>query len=471
MASLSHAIDQQAKKAVLPIERQHAVQANAGYHQALAAYSSKNYRLAADKVSRFLTDDPESELRFQAYRLWIEALAEVSDRGGLVELSRHLSVRGEAEAEDHITYFALRGLIYFELDQHNAARVFSDAVIPELANPYALELVALVSRDAEKLLASTVPVTDFVLWQTVYRQLLSANDEQGVSKVVALLSKSFPETGFEANHQFHLAYERKEYQAALKLAEVLTKKHPESYEFQYYKGLISYHLGSWKKSVEALQAAYRLGGSKDPDVVSLLAEAQTKLGIDAKPMLVQAVKLLKAHGLPTTHLQFQLAPLLKAERAKTVKAMPRLPRNWLVTLSPRRYFDLATDPTAEISQLARSVHREAMPGDIVFFAGVADQGEGKQWKLIAVYGIESAPTWDPMAGYQSPLKLKIRLSEGVPLDIAVEGSPRRGKDAEGYGIFELDSAALDIIEASIKLSREDMIERRRDGGLTRRPTA
>jgi hypothetical protein len=123
------------------------------------------------------------------------------------------------------------------------------------------------------------------------------------------------------------------------------------------------------------------------------------------------------------------------------------------------------------------------PGDYTFFASESDTEDGhKLWKIIAIYAVDSEPMWHPVHGYHSALKLVKRLPDGIPLDVRSAEEPAATETGATttrlpkehplrYGVFALDSGALDVIEEAVRLHRDDMIERRRGGGMSRRPTA
>ena len=65
-----------------------------------------------EQASAIVSANPDHEMRFAIYRLWIEALADAGEKLSLHALQEHLLMRGEAAPEDRVTYMALRGLIH-----------------------------------------------------------------------------------------------------------------------------------------------------------------------------------------------------------------------------------------------------------------------------------------------------------------------------------------------------------------------
>ena len=150
------------------------------FQEALKLYWGGQLSKAVDAVTRLLADDPETDDRFAAYRLWIEALAELNERPALAMLSEHLFLRGQADPDDHETYTALRGMIDLELDAIQAVRLAVKALGEARQNPYVLELIQIYEnrifdirspQEVTKLLKSCAPVSDYFHWQTIARGL------------------------------------------------------------------------------------------------------------------------------------------------------------------------------------------------------------------------------------------------------------------------------------------------------------
>lgn len=462
------------------------------YQEALAAFWAGEADRAVQTVAEFLADEPESDQRFAAYRLWIEALAETRDFASLRALRDHLFVRGQAEPDDHETFAALRGIAHFELDEFSAARLLARAYEDATHNPYGLELVQFVEGRVgdgnvpPALTRATVRIDDYVQWQSLARGLLRVKEDDALAEALEHVRNEYRGAPLPHMFEYHRCVETGFYAGAALVAQRLTELYPESIDFRYYHAYSLFEDGDYPTARKILNETLRFAGETDPEVVGLLGHCHAKLGDAEKAAhyLRTAASLLKEQGLPSSQISLELANVedeLRGDRLDPAIEMPRMTRNWLIKLSPRRYNELLSSSENTIDRLLRPMGKDPRPGDYCFFASESqpDEQGNSLWKIVAIYAVDSEPMWHPTQQYHSALKLVKRLPEGIPVDVhtmsdidqeTVEKEPVAKGAPIRYGVYELDMGALTIIEEAARLHRDDMIERRRNG-QSRRPTA
>lgn len=457
------------------------------YHAAITAHWSLDFGRAAALAGQFLAEEPDHDLRFSAYRLWIEALAESKDEESLKVLRDHLFVRGQAEPDDQGIYAALRGLAHFELDEFGAARLLARSFAGQTQNPFGLELQQVVANrlgtaEAPVLAEATVSLDDYFHWQSLARGLLAVKAEIALTDALEHVREEYRGAPLPHMFEFHRCIDSGLFAGAALVAKRLTEIYPESVDYAYYHAYALFEDGDYPLARRILNEAMRTAGDSDAEIVGLLGHCNAKLGDaeQAARYLRKAVSLLKEQGLPTSHMTLELANVedeLRGDQLDPATQMPRVTRNWLIKLSPRRYHELISSSESSIDRLLRPMGQHARPGDYCFFASESEpDASGRSlWKIVAIYAVDSEPMWHPIQHFHSALKLVKKLPEGIPVDVetlneeGVDARAERGTPLR-YGVYELDMGALTLIEEAARLHRDDMIERRMSG-QSRRPTA
>jgi hypothetical protein len=256
---------------------------------------------------------------------------------------------------------------------------------------------------------------------------------------------------------------------------------PSNVDYSYYHALALFEDGDYPGARRILSEVVRTQGETDAEIVGLLGHCHAKLGEPEKAaqLLRTAVSLLKAEGLPSSHVNIELANVeeeMRGDKLDPAIEMPRATRMWLINLSPRRYHELQTSSETHIDRLLRPMGVEPRPGDYCFFAAPdAPDAEGtSRWKIVAIYAVDSEPMWHPVHRYHTALRLVNRPPEGIPVDVAPAADEGRASDTDrdhpySYGVYELEIGALDIITEAVRRHNDGERERRRDGGKARRP--
>jgi tetratricopeptide (TPR) repeat protein len=355
-----------------------------------------------------------------------------------------------------------------------------------------LELVQLVaargealekSQSAPALCRCVAPLTDYFHWQTLARAL--TKDEEALNEALGFVRRRYQDSVLPHIFEFHKCVDSGFYAGASLVARRLVELYPESVDYNYYLAYALFEDGDYPGARKILETTLSLTGETDAEVVGLLGHCHAKLGgsKEAAHYLRRAVALLKADGLPTSHISLELSAVeeeLRGDQLDPALEMPRMTRKWLVNLSPRRYHEFVTSSDSAVDKLLRPMGDEPQPGDICFFAtsspSLGGEGGVAPWRIVGIYAVDSEPMWHPTRRYHSALKLIARLPVGIPVDVETPAEPEAERPAHKgapihFGVYELDNHAIDIIEEAVRLSRDEMIERRKGGGQSRRPTA
>jgi tetratricopeptide (TPR) repeat protein len=495
------------------------------YAHALEAFWRRDYAVSAAMVTKALAEDPHGIDTFLYYRLWIEILAETGDKDSLQELKRHLFRCGQENTDNHATFFVLRGLVHFELDEFAAAQLASTAVIKLDRNPYALELTQRVAmrqaparvspqdirEELLHLVKSKAPLRDYFHWYYLIQALQEERAEQDLAHMLEFMGRAFPKSPVPQIFEYHRCMERGFFAGAATVAERLIELAPEIVDYMYYLAYALFEDGDYPSARKVLHEANRVTSGLDAEIIGLLGHCHAKLGgaAEASDCLKKAIQLLEKEGQPSSHVAMEYLEVqaeLQSHAKADTKAIPREPQGWIIELSQRRVYELMNSPENVLEHLLRPLGNRAMPGDLCFFT--VSSSDSLQWKIVAVYAVESEPIWHPVHGHHSILKHVTTFPKSIaidiePMSVAAENTlmdqedalslrhhwsdidrlarkfgvdvasakhafalPTRGKKT----VYHLDAEALIIVEQAISAHRDDMIERRKSLD-SRRPTA
>lgn len=470
--------------------------------EALKFYWGGQPQKSVEAIANLLAEDPGVENRFAAYRLWIEALAELKERPSLALLSEHLFLRGQAEPDDHETYLALRGIIDLELDAVQAVRLSVKALRELQHNPYVLELIQIYENRVFEttstpatppLLNSRSPILDYFHWQTIARGLHSMAEHtdlgtserevvvEALDEVFELVREEFRGTPLPGLFAFHRYIQSRDFSAAVVVAQELARAYPTNVDVLYYYAYALFEDGNYPSARQVLNNTLGLAGERDPEILSLLGHCNAKLGDPerARHYLQRSAEILRSEGLPDSHTFLELSEV--EEDLRKGRPDPRIDSQtersyWLAELSPRRYHEMLTATDEALSRLVRPMGVGAKPGDLVYFGTRVKDADGRRvWKILADYTVDSLPIWHPTQSYHSALRLDTRYEVGVVVpDLQPRGPGQTPQEQSYYdlhrrvGVYELDRQGIERIAVSLKEYLADhFTERRIDAGRTR----
>jgi tetratricopeptide (TPR) repeat protein len=496
------------------------------YVEALEAFWQRKHQLAITILTDQLTQESETDSFALFYRLWIEVCAQSGDRASLRALKPHLFAMGQEKSSDHVTFFALRGLVHFELDEIEAATVLAQSCENTEKNPYVLELLQRLSLrmrpaggfrgDEElnclRLLRQKDGLKDYFHWQYVVLGLVTVGHTEGVGLALEHMGQFFPRSPLPHLFEYHRSLERGYFAAAATVAERLRELAPEVVDYMYFQAYAYFEDGDYPSARKVLHEANQITGGFDAEIVGLLGHCHAKLGgaKEASICLQKSMQLLSNQGLPASHVAMEYLDVQQeidgGPSKSDTKEMPREPQGWIVHLSPRRVNELLSSPENVTERLLRPMGTRALPGDLCFLTSVSP--ETSQWNILAVYAVESDPLWHPIQGHQSILKRVILFPQAISIDVSTMPgeteefllaqeqdqvlrhswqeiqklahrfgirTPKvahafRGHEVSGRGYYQLDADALMIVEDVISKQRDAMVERRKSL-QSRRPTA
>ncbi len=437
-----------------------------------------------EQASAIVSANPDHEMRFAIYRLWIEALADAGEKLSLHALQEHLLMRGEAAPEDRVTYMALRGLIHMELDRTHAARLMLRAITNETNNPYAMELnQAVLTRELTPvelpaLVQMTAPFADYVVWQSLVRNFVAVNQRHRAEPCVDLVDWIFVGNPMRDVCYFHWTSELNDWTSSLEHAEHLASTFPAHPDYAFYAAHAAFKLNRFSQTIATLEGAKSIRLETDADASLLLGQACKQIGMQkqdskilekARKTLTRASKLLSREGITPMAPELMIQEINEAlgETPATPaesKSLFRPTKAWLVKLSTRRYQELRMSRESAVEHLVRPLGGDAQPGDLCFFA--VDDTHGKEdgaWKIAAIYTVDSQPVWHPYWRQQSALQLISMPKKLITVDVKIMDEPQAGpgkKQAKAsklpkdhpfrFGVFQLEEGALDLIQEAIR---------------------
>jgi len=108
----------------------------------------------------------------------------------------------------------------------------------------------------------------------------------------------------------------------------------------------------------------------------------------------------------------------------------------------------------------RPMGNEPKAGDFCFFASTANTENGNvQWKIGAIYTIDTEPMWHPTEGHQNALTLVSRPESCIPVEVCLVEEDVKNEDFHAehpysFGVYELEMGALDVITEATRLKNE-----------------
>jgi hypothetical protein len=450
------------------------------YHVSLQNFWSGRQRTAIEHLSKLLADDPGRPDQFLLYRLWIEILSDLREESTLRSLNDHLWARSETDPEFRATYMALRGLIFYEMDEINGAELLAKGIASYDDNPYCQELLYLTTqRTAEKktkcsLLDMKDELVDYCHIQTLARTLTNKKDQKNLETLMNYSQKLYPDAPLALFFRMHMSLENKNFKEAKTFAMKLSEKFPAQMDYCVFAAFAAIKSGDSTKATELLEKAIQLGAEHDLDATSLLGSCYTELYQETadetfkekgEHFLSRASAMLEAAGFSAVIPSFHQNLLSEAsnDAAATDDHMQKKnvePRLWLIKLSAANFNAMRTTDESELWHITRPMGETPKPGDLVFFAGddyLSKDKKEKNWRLAAVYSVASDAKWHPINGFEHSLQMVSRPEMSIPIavhdDLERRATSRKDvskSDPYFYGIYELDFGALDTITGAIR---------------------
>jgi hypothetical protein len=432
------------------------------YLQALRLYWQNEKEGSLSLLSERLADG-KSQQAHSYYRLWIEALAEDQDESSLRILQRHIQRHINYQHPSWIGFYALTGLIHYELGELEAGRMLQKKLQRHASDPYVRELAlvlgpVLSDEDQLQIAKGMIKTTnDYFVLRRAALCAVRQQDTTFTRKILSTIEERLGESPLRAEIGFHKQFSAKQFRKAWQFARFLRETFPLNTQYQFYFAYTSYLIDRNRTALEEFLKLNRRNQEGDPDVLSMIGATllqggrksmSDKLKKRSEHYLEKARLRLKSQGLPTDYPQELLLRLHDTDE------VPNSGRHWIVKLSAKQCYELYQKPEHRIEYLHRAMGPYVKAGDICMFISesrVADSQDVGIWRLNAIYKALSDPEWHPTHRWQTILKLQMRMEVSIPLEI--EGNQKERLPADGphrYGLYEIDDSAMVWIEDSVR---------------------
>lgn len=443
-----------AKKAIL----------NSGYLSSLKGFWEGRPHTAIERLSEILAQDPFIDETNRLYRLWIEILVDSEELASLSDLDEHLSYRCSTDTDSAITFMALRGIIQFELDKFDAAKLMLKSIARNTNNPYVAELSMLCQQrteaeaNVEPLLDIYDNLTDYFHLQTLARGLVLKKDSTKLNQVIKKIRANYPDSPLPDFFQLHRYIENNNFHRAYDASTRLVQRYPGNYNFGFLFGYLSILTKEYEQAIHEFQRLNSLHGKFDPDAFSFLGYSLAEIAIrednhhykeEAQKTLLQAIEICKQTGRVPNLPNQQLRKLNKKfGELYSSDTEERQPKVWLVKLPANKFHEIKTAPMNKIKNIRKAMGESVKKGDWCFFVGDHYEENSTKWRLAALYMVSSDPTWHPLHMNQNTLTLINRPEFSIPIEF--ESKDSKSSSETQSDIFELDGSAVDIINETLE---------------------
>lgn len=435
-----------------------AFDSSSAYGEALERYWRGEFVAAERFIADCLSTNPDHPQRFPMYRMWIEILADRMDNTGLRELTQHFGSRTQGGDSD--IYTALRGIAHYELDEQNAAQFFfrilpknnfqdensRSSLKSQAVNPYAIELQQkLEIRHGEPkfptLSKISSSINDYVQFQSLVAGWVQLENFAEAITCSHVSAKRFPNSPLSNQVALHLNWEVGNYGNAAKFAEKLTSDRPQNSQFQFEKGMIQYHLENFWQAAQALNECSTLNPGQEPEAETLLKSCLENLSTKNE---VNMSRSRASHGLAEHSIETQQS--MAVQNFTNDMETEATKKGWIRILTPGQQYIHGTSRRADIASLDMPMGNRAMPGDWCFLVGRTSENESvkEEWKILAIYEVQSRPLWHPFDKNTSRLKLILKPTYPISVAVRLEDSK---SDTDSNGILELTNQAFEVLLA------------------------
>lgn len=407
--------------------------------------------LLSDELSEgnFVSSEPY-------YRLWIEVLAEDKSDAGLRELIAHLERNIALGLLSHISGTALIALSRYELGEREAAVMLWRSVSNHGNDSYARELALVLSSedDIKEQAAHTLMRIsgDFFHLRRAALFFHSELNAKAYRKSIRALNESFSGSPLHSEIQFHHAFAKKRYSAALRFAKGLRDEFTQQNEYQFQLAYTAYITGNSKLAMYEFESLNRKFEGTDPDVLHMLglstfkeSKGQADAIAKARYFLNRSKDRYQTLGYPALQLEDSLMSLSTPKFKNDGKY-------WVVKLTSKQAWELSQRNEESVRTLHKAMGEFVAKGDYCFFVTenrLSSNQHSGLWRLHALYRASSDAEWHPTHRFKTALELVVRMEVSIPIE--VEGNAFQSRSAAAaYGLLEVDPSALRHFEECIQ---------------------
>lgn len=449
------------------------------YVVALNYFWNGDFEKSLDYLTATLAENPEHDFMLPFYRLWIANLAELDRPTALEELGEHLFQRGMETPELKQSFMALRGIIHNEIQETDAVSLILHALQACTHNPYVLEFMhqaeSFETTRMIHFMDSGIPVVDYFHLHSFAKAFYAFGESEALTQFLRSVETLYRVTPMTDLFTMHQCFDSKYYPGAMQACKNLTENFPKNRDYPFYLGFAMLQCRNYAGVVQLLEGGTQYQGA-DPDYLNVLGRAYAALSKEsdddglakrASAYLEKAAVLARPYMLPEQPTQQLLKDLRDRflSEDESVEALLENGgmRHWVVKLDSSLYHEIAVGPISTIQNIARPMGTGPRTGDLCFFVADAhykntdsDLNNGR-WVVVALYEVNTAPSYDPIYGTVTGLQLIERLPQRVNVDVQfvdeanAEEMKKLPRQHPGrYGVFEMDDAGLAIISEAVR---------------------
>ena len=471
-----------------------------GYKMALYAFWTNRTTTSVEHLSKIIADNTDEDIS-SLYRLWIEILSSQSDREALSSLNRHLLYRlSTEETSSHNMYTsisALRGLIHYELDELQAAKLIHTSIAEETKNQYVQELDFLIDNrlnlhpSTDGLWSIRDSLDDYYVMSTLVKGLIVNKETTKLNQLLTKMDTMFGQSPAYRQYRLHSYFDCNDYNTMYKLSTELMEMYPTNTDYSVFAAYAACKLEDYEEARSILKHSYQTTREDDLDVLYLLLVSEVELlkqAYDSSDisyinqmfntesdynilvLLSKVETLLESNGFlsididsiknDVNTLYWKLNINDKDSESEVQDGSSQqeeklsAPSCWLYILSDSEYHKLRNQPTEKITTLKKELKDGVKPSDICFmvytdYRNQSSRGSGAYLRIGAIYEVKSYP--DSIHDNACELTLITRPEYAIPIDYEFKDKLNQGES------FELDISALDIIIDSISSYNEDRV--------------
>lgn len=420
------------------------------YKSSLKAYWEWRPRTCLERLTTSLSMEPKPEEVHCLYRIWIEVLANLEETETLRTLTEHFSFHIQQNPDDVVRYTALKGMIHFELDEIEAARLIQRSLRDHNKDPYVWELNYRINRRLSDGITrcnykkNRDELYDYFHLVAYAQAALATGDDAEIEWVQKRMFDLFPNAPYLDLIQFHYYIDLKEYSRAANIAKELTQRFPLSIEYAFNLGYAHAKDQSYVEAITELSRINDLYPDEDCDVLcwlgfSLARQAcQTDdVGLKrrAHAILQRACEKSEDAGIPPSFPHRELSRLQDHFADDDNRSEQRY---WLCKVDTKEYTRFRTGSQKSIENFEGCLNKEARRGDIFFIFGDDHNPESNLWRFGALYQVSSDPIWHPQHGFHNQLSLVHRPDLSIPIAVKELGQRKNS-------VFELNMDAVETI--------------------------
>ena len=437
-----------------PVKRH---QVSRDYLEALSDHWAGRSRTAIEHVTQTIAGSPEHSDQFPLYRLWIELLAEEGDLDALRRLSEHLDRRGQVDSQNHQNYFALRTLIFSELDEWQAVELMSEAMRALDSNsPYVREVYYRISTrtgDGDEFGTFQNKLhmnSDFLHWQMVSVEMLKRQQYADLTKILEKHSNIYAGSPLANRIGLYQAIEEENWDEAADFAETLQNRFSSHPDYGVLRALALVRAERLDESLPVLQKLITVEGEGDADLLALLGHVSAEIfkrdddeGARERAgfYLQKAQALLGAVGFSTSYIDLDFQKI-RGDAARANELDQGQEASWIVRVPQSLFFKIRDNDEDDVNYLSLVASIDAKVGQLIFVVTEEAYTEQAQWRVGAVYSVASTPQFHPINGYEVLAQLVGRTEMALKLEI---DTPKRSISRSEVECFELDRNGFEQI--------------------------